>query len=113
MEVKMSKQTLRYGIFVLGLITGVIHAVILNLSGLNWLMLLNGLGYFVLTLVVFFDPAFLVGQRKPIIYMFIVYTLITFVGYFVLNFPNYGPLGYIAKIDEVFLLIALWLIKDK
>lgn len=109
----MSKQTLRYGILVLGLITGTIHAVVLNLSGLNWLMLLNGLGYFVLTLVIFFDPAFLAAQRKPIIYLFIIYTLITFVGYFVLNYPNFGPLGYIAKIDEVFLVIALWLMKDQ
>ena len=76
-------------------------------------MLLNGLGYFVLTLVVFFDPAFLAGQRKPFFYLFLVYTLITFLGFFVLNFPDYGPLGIIAKLDEVFLMIALWMMKDK
>jgi hypothetical protein len=108
----MSKQTLRYTILVLGLITGVIHAVILNLQGLNWLMLLNGLGFFVLTGVIFFEPSFLAGQRKLIIYLLITYTLVTVVGFFVLN-ASYGPLGIITKIDEVLLIIALWLYKDK
>jgi len=109
----MSKKTLRYGILVLGLITGVIHAVILNLLELNWLMLLNGLGYFVLTLAIFFNPAFLTGQRKLIFYLFMAYTLVTFVGFFVLNSPPYGPLAIIAKIDEVLLIIALWMHKDQ
>jgi hypothetical protein len=113
MEVTMSKQTLRYGILVLGLITGVIHAVILNLLELNWLMLLNGLGFFVLTLTVFFNPTFLAGQRKLIFYLFMAYTLVTFIGFFVLNSPPYGPLAIIAKIDEVLLIIALWLYKDQ
>ena len=108
----MSKQTLRYLILVLGLITGVIHAVILNLQGLDWLMLLNGLGFLVLTGAIFLEPSFLAGQRKLIIYIFVAYTLVTIVGFFVLN-SSYGPLGIIAKIDEAFLVIALWLYKDK
>jgi hypothetical protein len=72
MEVTMSKQTLRYGILVLGLVTGVIHAVVL-----------------------------------------ILYTLVTIVGFFVLNNPPFGPLGIIAKIDEVLLIVFLWLYRDK
>ena len=44
----MSKQTLRYAILVLGLITGVIHLFLLNILEFNWLMLLNGLGFLVL-----------------------------------------------------------------
>jgi hypothetical protein len=108
----MSKQTLRYAILVFGLITGVIHAVILNLQGINWLMMLNGLGFFALTGAIFFEPSFLAGQRKWIIYLLIAYTLFTIVGFFVLN-SSYGPLGIIAKIDEVLLVIALWLYKDK
>jgi hypothetical protein len=108
----MSKQTLRYGILVFGLITGVIHAVILNLGGLDWLMLLNGLGYFVLTWAVVANPGFLSGQRKLLHYAFMLYTLVTFVGFFVLN-DEYGPLGIIAKVDEVLLLIFLWLHREQ
>ena len=109
----MSKQMLRYGVLVFGLVTGVIHAVILNLMVIDWLMLLNGLGFFVLTWAVFAAPDFLSGQRKLIPYLFIVYTLITIVGFFVLNTPPFGPLAIIAKIDEVLLMIALWLHKDQ
>ena len=109
----MSKKTLQYGIFVFGLITGVIHAVILNLVELNWLMLLNGLGFFVLTWAVVANPGFLAGQRKAIFYLFMAYTLVTIVGFFVLNKPPYGPLAIIAKIDELLLIVALWLYKDR
>jgi hypothetical protein len=109
----MSKQTLRYGILITGIITGVIHAVILNLLEVNWLMLLNGLGFFALTWAVFANPGFLTGQRKLIHYLFMLYILVTIVGFFVLNTPPYGPLGIIAKVDEVLLLIALWLHLDR
>ena len=109
----MSKQTLRYGILVLGLVTGVIHAVILNLQSLDWLMLLNGLGFFVLTWAIFANLGFLAGQRKLIYYLFMLYTLVTIAGFFVLNQPPYGPLAIIAKVDEVLLIIALWLHLDR
>ena len=108
----MSDKMLRYGILVFGLVTGIIHAVILNLLELNWLMLLNGLGFFVLTWAVLANPGFLAGQRKMIFYLFMAYTLVTIVGFFVLNSPPYGPLAIIAKIDEVLLMVALWLLKD-
>jgi hypothetical protein len=112
-EILMSKQTLRYAILVLGLITGVIHTVILPLLGFEWLLMpLNGIGFIVLTGLVFFDPAFLSGQRKLIIYLFLAYTLVTIVGYFVVN-STYDPIGIITKVDEVLLMIALWLYKDK
>jgi hypothetical protein len=110
----MSKQTLRYSILVLGLITGVIHLVILPLSGYEWLLMpLNGLGFLVLTGLVFFDPAFLSEQRKLVIYLFMVYTVVTIAGYFVLNSDLLDPIGIVAKVDEVLLLIALWLYRDK
>jgi len=113
-EILMSKQTLRYAILVLGLITGVIHTVILPLLGFEWLLMpLNGLGFFVLTGLVFFDPAFLFGQRKLIIYLFMAYTLVTIVGFFVLNSAPFDPISIITKLDEVLLIIALWLYKDK
>ena len=103
---------LRYTILVLGFITAVIHTVVLNLQGLNWLMFLNGFGFLVLTSSIFFEPDFLAGQRIRIIYLLIVYTLVTILGFFVLN-SSYGPLGIITKIDEILLIIALWFFKDK
>ena len=110
----MSKQTLRYAILVLGLITGVIHLVVLPLLGFEWLLMpLNGLGFLVLTGLIFFEPAFLSGQRKLIIYLFIAYTLVTIVGFFVLNSPPFDPVGIITKLVEVLLIIALWLYRDK
>jgi hypothetical protein len=108
----VSRQLLRFLILVLGLITAVIHAVVLNLQSLNWLMLLNGLGFLVLTAAIFFEPSFLTEQRKLIIYLLIAYTLVTILGFFFLN-SSYGPLGIIAKIDEALLIIALWLSKNK
>lgn len=108
----MSRQSLRYSILVLGFITAVIHAVVLNLQGLDWLMMLNGLGFLVLTGAVFFEPSFLAGQRKLIIYLMIAYTLVTILGFFVLN-SSYGPLGIISKIDEILLIIALWIYKNR
>jgi hypothetical protein len=63
--------------------------------------------------VVFFDPAFLSGQRKLIIYLFLAYTLVTIVGFFVVNSAPYDLIGIVAKVDEVLLMIALWLFKDK
>ena len=110
----MSKQSLRYAILVFGLITAVIHTIILPLMGFEWLLMpLNGLGYFVLTGLVFFAPAFLSGQRKLIIYLFMVYNLITIVGFFVVNSAPFDSIGMITKLDEVLLMIALWLYKDK
>jgi hypothetical protein len=76
-------------------------------------MPLNGLGFLVLTGLVFFDPAFLSRQRKLIIYLFMIYTLVTIVGFFVLNSTPFDPIGIITKLVEVLLIIALWLFKDK
>ncbi|MBN1669186.1 MAG: hypothetical protein JW862_18975 [Anaerolineales bacterium] len=113
----MSKPMLRNAILILGLITGVIHTIVLPLMGFEWLLMpLNGIGFIVLTGLVYFEPAFLSGQRKWVLYGFMVYTLITIVGYFVVNLPPYGLndiIGLVTKVVEVLLLVALWLYKDK
>ena len=110
----MSKQMLRYAILLFGLITGVIHTIVLPLMGFEWLLMpLNGLGFIVLTGLVFLDPAFLSGQRKLILYLFLAYTIITIVGYFVVNSAPFDFVGIITKVDEVLLLVALLVYKDK
>ena len=60
-------------------------------------------------LAVVAHPEFLVRQRKEIHYLFMLYALVTIIGFFVLNTPPYGPLAIIAKVDEVLLIFALWL----
>ena len=115
----MSKQRLRYAILVFGLIAGVINLFILPAIGFEWLLMpLNGLGYIILTGLVFFDPAFLSKWRKELLYLFMAYNLITIVGYFYVNIFMFGPLRFkpldvITKVDEVLLMLALWLYKDK
>lgn len=109
----MSKKLLRYVILVLGLITGVIHTIILPILGFTWLLMpLNGLGFIVLTGLVFFDPDFLSGRRKLIIYLFMVYTLITIVGFFLVNSAPFDPIGIVTKLAEALLMIVLWLYRD-
>jgi hypothetical protein len=113
-EISMSKQTLRYAILLFGLIAGVIHLVVLPLLGFEWLLMpLNGLGYLVLTWLVYFNPAFVSGRRTLLLYLFMAYTLVTIVGYFVVNAPPYDTVGIVTKVAEVLLLVALWLYKDK
>ena len=115
----MSKQKLRYAILVLGLITAIIHLVILPAIGFEWLLMpLNGLGYLVLTGVVFFEPAFLAKWRKQILYLFMAYNLITILGYFYVNIFMFGPLTFkpldaFTKLVEVLLMVVLWMYKDK
>lgn len=108
----MSKNTIRIAIVVFALVTGVIHAVILNVLGFDWLMLLNGLGYFTLTWAIFTNFGFLAKRRRLIHYLYMAYTMVTIVGFFVMN-DTYSPLGIITKVDEVLLLIALWLNLDR
>jgi hypothetical protein len=108
----MSKNIIRTAIVIFALVTGVIHAVILNLQGVNWLMLLNGLGFFALTWAIFTNFGFLAKRRRLIHYLFMAYTIVTIVGFFVMN-DTYGPLGIITKVDEVLLLVALWLNLDR
>ncbi len=115
----MSKLSLRYAILIFGLITGIIHLVILPAIGFEWLLMpLNGLGYLILAGLVFFDPAFLSRWRKQLFYLFMVYNLITILGYFYVGIFMFGPLEFnpldvITKVDEVLLMVALWLYKDK
>lgn len=95
----MSRQMLRYSILILGFITTGIHAVVFNLQGPDWLVLLNRLRFLVLTSAIFLEPSSLARQHKLTIYLLIAYTLVTSLGFFVLN-SSYGPLSIITKIKR-------------
>ena len=98
----------RYAIVALTVITALIHLV-LAFNPFNPLFILNGLGYLVLIVALYFIPQ-LAAQRALIRWALLGFTAITFVLYFVFNWPDiWGPLGLIDKAVELVLMILLWL----
>lgn len=93
--------------------TGVLHLLVgFGLIGgmaTNWILVLNGVGYLVL-LVLFWMAS---GNGGMIRWILLAYTLITFIGYFVLNSGNnFGlnfTIGLIIKAIELLLIILLFL----
>ncbi len=109
----MAFLTSRNGISLFTVITALIH-FFLGVSFNNPLFILNGIGYLVLLYVTFWPLSFLKGQASLIRWVFIVYTVLTIVLYFVMNAPaDYSPLGYGTKAVEVLLLIGLWQSRGK
>ena len=101
----------RYAIIALTVITAVIH-IILGIGSTDFfriLFILNGLGYLALVVGLYFLPP-LARQRGLIRWLLLIYTALTFVLYFVFNWPEiWGPLGLIDKAVELVLIILLWL----
>jgi hypothetical protein len=115
----MSRSTLRTGIIVLGLITALVHLVILNIGFLretgkpDLLFTLNGLGYLGLLGAFVINPSFLAGQRRAFHYAFMGFAVLTILGFLALGGTGFGgrpfdPLGWATKVDEVLLILALW-----
>lgn len=98
----------RYAIVALTVITALIHLA-LGINPLNPLFLLNGAGYLVLIVALYFIPQ-LAGQRALIRWVLLAFTAVTFVLYFVFNWPDIGePVGLLDKAIELVLIILLWL----
>jgi hypothetical protein len=111
----MNRVTLRWLIGILTLITAAIHlglAFVLE-GGMQILFILNGIGYLVLLWALLRPPAFLAGYNTLVHYAFMLFTLVTIVGYFVVNgFALFDPghvIDLVDKVVEVLLLIALFL----
>lgn len=104
----MNRSTLRIVITVLGLITAFVHGVLLNMSmgKIDLLFTLNSLGYLALVAAFFFNPSFVAGRRRLLSYAFMAFAAVTIVAWVVLGQP-YTTLGYITKIDELLLIVAL------
>ena len=84
-----------------------IHGIILNLGGIDIIMLLNGIGFLTLSIVVYLDTPFFADLKKPILFVFIGFTLATIIGYFALGNGFTQPLGIISKLDESLLVLAI------
>lgn len=119
----MSKSTLRAVILITGLITGLVHLVLLNVSflrggSLDPLFTLNGLGTLAFLVLFFWDPDFVEKRRKLLSYAFMLYIFITIVAFALVGGTGFGgtevdPVGYATKIDEIILIAALWMYARK
>ncbi|MEX0788267.1 MAG: hypothetical protein WD040_05655 [Anaerolineales bacterium] len=109
----MSRSTVRLAILVLGLITALVHLVVLNVTFVrdtgtpDLLFTLNGLGYLGL-LAAFFGKLPWISDRRTVLhYLFIGYTAVTILAWAVMGARNF--IGYATKIDELLLIAALWM----
>jgi hypothetical protein len=107
-----SLSSRQWAIVALTVATGLIHLVLglgVMGGGLNPLFLLNGIGYLVLIVALYFLPQ-LAGQRSLVRWALLGYTAVTFLLYFAFNWPDVvAPLGLLTKAIELVLIILLWL----
>lgn len=103
---------LRWGIVGLTVITAVIHLFLGITSDIPMfliLFILNGIGYLVLISALYFLKMFAVN-RSLIRYALMAFAAVTFVLYFVFNWPNvWGPIGLFDKVVELVLIVLLWM----
>lgn len=112
----MNNSGLRWIIIVLTLVTAAIH-LFLGVGNFGRgetmfgvVFLLNGLGYLALLAALLFDVPFFSGRDALVKYLFIFYTALTFVLYFVFNgFAFDGPGAIVTKAAELLLIIALFM----
>lgn len=102
--------TLQYGIIALTVITALIHLVLgitFFPDFLGILFILNAIGYLVLLAGLYFVPQ-LAKRRGTFRWLLLAFTAITFVLYFVFNWPNiWGLGGLVDKAVELLLIILL------
>ena len=94
----------------LTIVTALIHIVLGVMSGGSFMIifLLNGLGYLALLAGLYFLPQ-LAGQRSLVRWALLGFTAVTFVLYFVFNWPAvFNPIGLVDKLIELVLMIQLW-----
>ena len=110
MVAKLSSR--QKGIVGLTVATAVIHIILAILSRDDSLFLvlflLNGIGYLALVAGLYFLPQ-LASQRSMIRWALLGFTAVTFILYFVFNWPTVlNPLGVVDKLIELVLMIQLW-----
>lgn len=109
----MTRSTLRTLIVVFSLITALIHLILgigsLGNGFLGALFLLNTIGFLVLLVALLRPFAFLQGQERLVHYGFIAFTAVTILAWLVLNGDFTNILAVVTKIDELLLIIVLWL----
>ena len=109
----MNRSTLRTLIVVFTLITAVIHLVLgfgsLGDGFFGVLFILNTVGYLALLVALLRPLAFLQGQEKLVHYGFMAFAAVTIIAWLVMNGDFTNPIGLVTKIDELLLIVVLWL----
>ena len=108
----MNKQTLRTLVIVTAVMTAVIHLyyaffLIGPTETLGILFILNALAYLGLLLAYLGKLSFLRLSPSMITWAFIAFTAVTILAWIAMG--ERSPLGYFTKLDEIVLLIALFL----
>ena len=106
----MNRSMLRTIVLVTGLITALIHLVLLNvgMGTIDPLFTLNGLGYLALLAALFLDLPVVSKQRTLVHWAFMAFTAVTILAWAIMGGP-YTMLGYLTKLDELVLIAALYL----
>jgi hypothetical protein len=106
----MKRSNLTAVIMVTGLITAIIHLVLLNvgMGKIDPLFTLNGLGYLALLAALFLNIPVVSKQQPLVHWAFLAFTAVTILAWVVMGRP-YSVLGYLTKLDEVVLIVALYL----
>ena len=104
----MNRSVLRTAILILGLVTALIHLVVLNIrmGHLDLLFTLNGLGYLGLLGAFFVNPPIVAGRRRLLSYAFMGFAAVTIVAWVVLGDMD-DRLAWATKLDELLLIAAL------
>jgi hypothetical protein len=103
-QVRAELDPLQVGIILLTLITAVIH---LSLVFPSILFILNGLGYLALLGALFLPIPQLTGYRALVRWALVGYAALTIVLWILMG--SRIPIAYVAKVDEVILIVLLWL----
>ena len=106
----MNRSSLRAVILVTGLITAVVHLVLLNfvMGKIDPLFTLNGLGYLALLAALFLNLPIVSKQQPLVHWAFMAFAAVTIVAWIVMGRP-YTLLGYVTKLDEIVLIAALYM----
>jgi hypothetical protein len=107
----MNRSALRAAIVVLGLITALVHLVVLNIlliqdgQGFSLLFALNGLGYLGLLAAFLWPVPFFSTRRRLLHYAFMGYAVLTILAWIPAGSKDF--VGFATKLDEVLLIAAL------
>lgn len=109
MDVAASLSGRQKAIVGLTVATALIHIVLgILVPMFRVIFLLNGIGYLALLAALYFLPQF-AAQRSLVRWALLAYTAVTFILYFVFNWPDiWSPMGLVNKAIELILIILLW-----
>jgi len=113
MEKSVQLGSKQYGIIGLTIATAIIHLIVgvINFPNGGILFVLNGIGYAALIAGLYFVPQ-LADRRSMVRWVLIGFTAVTFILYFVFNWPDiWSPMGILDKIIELVLIVLLWMEK--